>query len=59
MNSWPLPGWGEDCPDAVALADMLFDTNAGTFRKGRIDSWNKEFTPELRPMHGVCCERAL
>lgn len=39
----------------MALADMLFDTNAGTFRKGRIDSWIKEFTPEL---YGIFLEES-
>jgi len=32
------------------VADALFDKHANTFRKGQIDSWRKEFTPELHDL---------
>lgn len=36
--------------DPRDVADALFDTNTVTFRKGRIDSWRDDFTPELREL---------
>lgn len=34
-------------PDAETLAGLLFNRDTATFRKGQIDSWKEDFTPEL------------
>lgn len=43
-------GAAERAPEPEQLADMLFGNQATTFRKGQIDSWKEEFTPELHEM---------
>jgi len=36
-----------DMTDPEAVADQIFGTEAPTFRKGQIDSWREEMSPEV------------
>jgi hypothetical protein len=42
-----------------SIADRLFDTNADTFRKGRIDSWREEMSPEIQKVFVRECGEIL
>jgi len=42
----------ETC-DPQAVADRLFDPKSGTFRKGQINAWREDFTPELHKLFMV------
>lgn len=39
--------------DPQSVADVLFSEKTRTFRKGRIDSWREDFTPELHKLFMV------
>lgn len=42
-----------------SIADNLFDTKAETFRKGRIDSWREEMSPEILTLFMQECGEVL